>query len=48
MTSNEFRSVIGMKPFDDPKANMLINHNLNQPAEVEEAAKKEDEDSKSE
>lgn len=48
MTSNEFRSVIGMKPFDDPKANMLINHNLNQPAEVEEAAKKEDENSKSE
>lgn len=48
MTSNEFRSVIGMKPFNDPKANMLINHNLNQPAEVEEAAKKEDENSKSE
>lgn len=35
MTSNEFRSVIGMKPFDDPKADMLINHNLNQPVENE-------------
>lgn len=30
MTSNEIRSVIGMKPSDDPKADMLINSNLNQ------------------
>lgn len=29
MTSNEIRSVIGMKPSDDPKADMLINSNLN-------------------
>lgn len=29
-SSNEIRSVIGMKPSDDPKADMLINSNLNQ------------------
>ena len=28
-TSNELRSVIGWKPVDDPKADMLINSNLN-------------------
>lgn len=33
MTSNEIRQVIGMKPSDDPKADMLINSNLNQPEE---------------
>lgn len=33
MTSNEIRSVIGMKPSDDPKADQLINSNLNQPEE---------------
>lgn len=31
LTSNEIRQVIGMKPSDDPKADMLINSNLNQP-----------------
>ena len=30
MTSNEIRQIIGMKPADDPKADMLINSNLNQ------------------
>lgn len=30
MTSNEMRSVLGMKPSKDPKADMLINSNLNQ------------------
>lgn len=30
MSSNEIRSVIGMKPSKDPKADMLINSNLNQ------------------
>lgn len=30
LTSNELRQVIGMKPSDDPKADMLINSNLNQ------------------
>ena len=33
MTSNELRQVVGMKPSDDPKADMLINSNLNQPEE---------------
>ena len=33
MTSNEIRQAIGMKPSDDPKADMLINSNLNQPEE---------------
>ena len=33
MTSNEFRAVIGMKPSDDPKADQLINSNLNHPDE---------------
>ena len=29
LTSNELRAEIGYKPVDDPKANMLINKNLN-------------------
>lgn len=33
MTSNEIRSVIGMRPSDDPNADKLINANLNQPEE---------------
>lgn len=33
MTSNEIRQKIGMKPSDDPKADMLINSNLNQSEE---------------
>lgn len=33
MTSNEMRQVIGMKPSDDPKADMLRNSNLNHPDE---------------
>lgn len=37
MTSNEIRQVIGMKPSDDPKADMLINSNLNQPQLEQEA-----------
>lgn len=31
MTSNEIRQVVGMKPSDDPKADQLVNSNLNQP-----------------
>ncbi len=31
MTSNEIRQVIGMKPSDDPKADMLRNSNLSAP-----------------
>ena len=30
MSKNEFRQVIGMKPSDDPKADMLINSNISQ------------------
>lgn len=33
MTSNEIRSVMGMQPSNDPKADMLINSNLNQSEE---------------
>lgn len=33
MTSNEIRQVIGRKPSDDPKADMLINSNLNHSTE---------------
>ena len=31
MTSNEIRQIVGMKPSNDPKADKLINSNLNQP-----------------
>lgn len=31
MTSNEFRQVIGLKPSSDPKADQLVNSNLNHP-----------------
>ena len=31
MSSNEFRSIIGYKPSDDPKADKLLNSNLNHP-----------------
>lgn len=31
MTSNEIRQIIGLKPSKDPKADKLINSNLNQP-----------------
>ena len=34
LTSNEIRQIIGMKPSDDPKADKLINSNLNQPEEI--------------
>ena len=34
MTSNEIRQIVGMKPSNDPKADQLINSNLNQPEEV--------------
>ena len=29
LTSNEIRAVVGRKPSDDPRADMLINSNLN-------------------
>lgn len=31
MSSNEIRQVIGLKPSDDPKADQLVNSNLNHP-----------------
>jgi len=30
VTKNEFRGLLGMKPSDDPKADMLLNSNINQ------------------
>mgnify|MGYP004510095233 FL=1 len=36
LTSNEVRQKIGMKPSDDPKADMLINSNINQSNEEEQ------------
>ena len=36
MTSNEIRQIIGMKPSDDPKADKLINSNINQSTEETE------------
>lgn len=36
LTSNEIRQIIGIKPSDDPKANMLQNSNIKQPA-IEES-----------
>jgi hypothetical protein len=35
MSSNEIRQVIGMKPSTDPKADMLVNSNLNQSGAIE-------------
>lgn len=34
MTANEFRSILGLKPSNDPKADQLINSNLNQPEKM--------------
>ena len=33
MTKNEWRQIIGIMPSDDPKADMLVNSNLNHPDE---------------
>lgn len=33
MTSNEIRQIVGLKPSSDPKADQLVNSNLNQPDE---------------
>lgn len=41
VASNEFRTSIGLKPSDDPKADELINPNVTQPAEREQAAEEE-------
>lgn len=36
LTSNEIRQIIGMKPSDDPKADQLINSNINHAGEEEQ------------
>ena len=33
LSSNEFRSILGMKPSSDPRADELINSNINHPDE---------------
>ena len=43
MTSNEIRQIVGMKPSDDPKADALINSNLNHPEESAEPPKEQSE-----
>lgn len=37
LTSNEVRSILGYRPKDDPKADQLINSNLNQPEQKEQS-----------
>lgn len=44
MTSNEIRQIIGMKPSSDPKADQLVNSNLNQPDQMMEPTEKMTED----
>lgn len=39
MTKNEVRQKLGMKPSDDPKADMLINSNISQSPEALDSAK---------
>ena len=36
MTSNEIRQIIGMKPANDPKADMLVNSNISQSKNMEQ------------
>lgn len=40
LTSNELRQIIGRKPSNDPKADQLINSNLNHPEESSEQSAK--------
>lgn len=37
MSSNEVRQIVGMKPSDDPKADKLVNSNINQSGEDNES-----------
>ena len=41
MTSNEIRQKVGMVPSSDPKADQLVNSNLNQAAAEEQSAEQE-------
>lgn len=34
LSSNEIRAVVGRKPSDDPRADMLINSNLNHGSDI--------------
>ena len=45
MTSNEIRQIVGMKPSKDPKADQLVNSNLNQPEGTPQAPTESIEDS---
>lgn len=36
MTSNEIRQIVGLRPSDDPKADQLINSNLNHPEDAKQ------------
>lgn len=44
MTSNEFRQIIGMKPAEDPEADVLRNKNISQSADKADAMPLVDED----
>lgn len=46
MTKNEFRPIVGLRPSDDPKADMLINSNINQSAETPNPTNEVTEESK--
>lgn len=48
MSKNEFRQIIGMKPSDDPKADQLINSNINHPDEEQSTPAVVTEDNKKE
>ena len=48
MSKNEFRQIIGMKPFNDPKADQLINSNINHPDEEQSTPAVVTEDNKKE
>jgi hypothetical protein len=43
MSSNEIRQIVGLKPSDDPDADVLRNKNLNQSAEEEHVENKKEE-----
>ena len=48
LTSNEIRQIVGIKPHNDPKADQLINSNINQAANVMDESKKTVEENKKE
>jgi hypothetical protein len=48
MSKNEFRQIIGMKPSKDPKADQLINSNINQSAGTQKAIPEVTEENKKE